>query len=423
MPPAASPRSLLQFAVTPRFEVFYGLRVLSQKGEFADRWRRQTERALPRSFRAIAKRVAPRPMMWPLLADSLRNAKPCPTFSEMLETIASLDDASFQRAVMSGVFRSERDVDELITGRQSLRDTVEAESGKGSRLLGLMGLHPFHRSSTAAGAFSRIVAEPAQYRADLSKTLEIFWASAFSDDWKILEPRMKRRVAVMEETLRNSSLSAFSRDVRLPVVFDDRKKIISTGHAAPMFRYRDLRDIHVIPSAFNDSQFWGAYADSSGSLRLYFPIFDPELLETATIRAEHPRAPVDTEAADPALIFRALGDTTRYAMACVLAQSPRTSVGLAKEFGVSKATISHHVQVLRNAGLLLEKVTDRGVVLTLDRHALEELASGATRAMFASDHPPVIKRSRREPRKRKSAGERKELESSSPGEQNELRIS
>lgn len=422
MPPNDS-RSLLQFAVTPRFEVFYALRVLGQEGEFASRWRRQTKRALPTSFQGIAKRVAPRPMMWPLLADSLRDATPGPTFSEMLETIASLDDATFQRAVMSGVFRSERVVDELITGHQSLRNAVEAETGKGIRLLGLMGLHPFHRSSVAVGAFTRIVSEPAKYRADLSNTLEIFWASAFSDDWKILEPRMKQRVVAMEETLRNSSLSAFSRDARFPVIFDDRKKIISTGHVAPMFRYRDLRDIHVIPSAFNDSQFWGAYADSSGSLRLYFPIFDPELLETATIRTGHPRTAVDTEAADPALIFRALGDTTRYAMACVLARSPRTSVGLAKEFGVSKATISHHVQVLRNAGLLQERVTDRGVVLSLDRQALEELARGATRAMFASDHPPVIKRSRHEPRKRKSASERKESESSSPGEQNELRIS
>jgi DNA-binding transcriptional ArsR family regulator len=355
-------------------------------------------------------------MMWPLLADLLRDAKSGPTFSEMLETIASFDDATFQRAVMGGVFRSERIVDELIAGRQSLRDAVLAESGTGNRLLSLMGLYPFRQSSRAAGAFTRIVSDPANYRTDLSNALEIFWDSAFSDDWKALEPHMKRRVEAMEEALGNNPLSAFSRDLKLPVIFDDRKKIISAGDAAPMFRYRDLRDIYVIPSAFNDLRFWGAYADSAGSLRLYFPVFDPELLETATIRTEHPRIPVDTEGADPALIFRALGDTTRYAMACILARSPRTSVGLAKEFGVSKATISHHVQVLRNAGLLQEKVTERGVVLTLDRQAIEKLGTGATRAMFASDHPPVIKRSRHEPRTRKSAGERKESESSSPGE-------
>ena len=405
--PGDYPRLLLQFAVTPRFEVFYALRILGQQGRFADNWRRQTEGALPRSFRVLAKRIAPQPMMWPLLADLLRDAKPAPTFSEILETIASLDDATFQRALMSGVFRGERVVDELIAGSLSLRDAVETEKGQGNRLLGPMGLHPFHRSSAAARAFTRIVSEPAEYRADLSNTLEIFWTSAFQDDWKVLEPGMKQRVQVIEDAHGNRSLSAFSRSAKLPVIFDDRKKIIKAGHGAVMSRYQDLRDIYVIPSAFNDSRFWGAYADSSGLLRLYFPIFDPQLL-AAIIRAEQPSTPDDSEGADPALIFRALGDTTRYAMACVLARLPRTSVGLAKDFGVSKATISHHVQVLRSAGLLQEKVTARGVVLSLDRQALEKLGIGATRAMFASDRAPVIKRSRHEPRKRKSASERTE---------------
>jgi ArsR family transcriptional regulator len=251
------------------------------------------------------------------------------------------------------------------------------------------------------------VSEPAEYRADLSNTLEIFWTSAFKDDWKILEPGMKRRVEVIEDAHGNGSLSAFSRSAKLPVIFDDRKKIIKAGHGVVMSRYQDLRDIYVIPSAFNDSRFWGAYADSSGLLRLYFPIFDPQLL-TATIHVEQAPTPGDSEGADPALIFRALGDTTRYAMACVLARSPRTSVDLAKDFGVSKATISHHVQVLRSAGLLQEKVTARGVVLSLDRQALEKLGTGATRTMFAPDRAPVIKRSRHEPRKRKSASERTE---------------
>ena len=105
--------------------------------------------------------------------------------------------------------------------------------------------------------------------------------------------------------------------------------------------------------------------------------------------------------ADPALVFRALGDTTRYAMARVLARGPRTSVELAKDFAVSKATISHHVQLLRQAGLLREESTEKGVALTLDRQALEELASEAAPAIFDSDKPLVIRRSRHENGKRK----------------------
>lgn len=394
-------RSLLHFAVTPRFEVFYALRVLQERTEFADRWRGETKRALPGEFRSAAERVAPRPMIWALLADSLRGSKPDPTFPEILETIKSLDDEVFQRAVLSGVFRNEAVVTELIAGRQSLRDAVSAEIDTSRPLLGLLGLHPFKRSSAVVGAFTRIVSEPAEFRSDLSRTLEIFWGSAFSNDWKSLEPGMRRRVEAMENMSATTSLSVFGKAAKLPVVFDDERRTVNNRRGAVVFRYHDLREIHVIPSAFNDSRLWGAYADSSGSLRLYFPVFDAELLGKSSVR---PRRPLDravSTGADPALVFRALGDTTRYAMARVLARGPRTSVELAKDFAVSKATISHHVQLLRQAGLLREQSTDTGIALSLDRQALEKLASAAAPAIFDSAQPLVIRRSRTENGKRK----------------------
>jgi len=199
----------------------------------------------------------------------------------------------------------------------------------------------------------------------------------------------------------SASLSVFGEAAKLPVVFDDERRTVNNRRGTVIFRYHDLRDIYVIPSAFNDSRLWGAYADASGSLRLYFPVFDAELLGKSSGR---PRSPLDrgvSTGADPALLFRALGDTTRYAMARVLARGPRTSIELAKDFAVSKATISHHVQLLRQAGLLHEQGTDNGVALRLDRQALENLASEAAPAIFDSAQPLVIKRSRQENGKRK----------------------
>jgi DNA-binding transcriptional ArsR family regulator len=401
MPGKESFRSLLHFAVTPRFEVFYALRTLGERDSFAKAWRRQTEKALPADFGAGAERVAPRPMIWALLADSLRDSKADPTFPEMLETIASLDDEMFQRAVLSGVFRSEGVVTDLIAGRRSLSDAVAGETEKSRGLLGHIGLQPFKRSGAVAGAFTRIVSEPTEFRTDLSNTLETFWTSAFCDEWKSLEPLMRRRVEAMENANASNSHSLFAGAAKLPVIFDDEKRTVSSARGAAIFRYRDLREIHVIPSAFNDSRLWGAYTDSSGSLRLYFPVFDAALLEESSVRVRRPLARNVTRAADPALLFRALGDTTRYAMARVLARGPRTSVELAKDFAVSKATISHHVQLLRQAGLLHEQSTEKGVALALDRQALEDLASEAAPAIFASDQPLVIKRSRHENGKRK----------------------
>lgn len=106
--------------------------------------------------------------------------------------------------------------------------------------------------------------------------------------------------------------------------------------------------------------------------------------------------PVIGAAVDSALVFKALGDTTRYAMASAIARTPMTSVELARAFSVSKPTISHHVQMMRAAGLLEETQSDRGVILSLDRRVLEGASNAAAREMFSGDRTAnVIRRTRK----------------------------
>jgi ArsR family transcriptional regulator len=139
-----------------------------------------------------------------------------------------------------------------------------------------------------------------------------------------------------------------------------------------------------VPSAFNTAKLWAAYADSHKRTRFFIPVLDPGLSAGAAAQIE------------PSAVFKALGDTTRYAIASMLARTPMTSVELARAFDVSKPTISHHVQQLRAAGLLEEAQGDNGVVLSLNRRVLEKASGAAAREMFsgtASEH--VVKRSRR----------------------------
>lgn len=376
--------------MTPRFEIFYALRALAERSETTAGWRRDAAHLLPESFGEAVERVAPHPMMWALLADVLRDAKPDPTFREILSAIDSLGDDAFQQAILGGVFRATGVAAALSSGDQSLAEAVRSEGERGNSLLSLMGLYPFESSSAVSDAFARIISEPADYRADLARILEVFWESTFDDSWTTLQPRMQRVAETFQTLLEKSSLASFARGIKLPVIFDDRRKTVTTLRGAVAFPYAAVREIHIIPSAFNDARFWGAYSDESGSVRLYFPVLDSSLL-----RAEAP-------AVDPALGFRALGDTTRYAMAFLLAQSPRTSVELAKTFEVSKATISHHVRLLRTAGLLDERVTDRGVALTLNRKAVEKISITAAEEMFSGGNAPVIRRSRHERNRGKS---------------------
>jgi DNA-binding transcriptional ArsR family regulator len=400
----SSLESSVTVQVTPRFDLFYSLRALDEGSEVFDDWRSSTERALPRDFRTLAKRVAPRPIMWPLLADCLRDAPSVATFDELIETIRSLDDKDFQRAVLSGVFRDPTVVDDLISKRRTLRETVESETKTNIALLRILGLHPFRSTSAVAEAFTRIVSNPAEYRSDIGSAIEMFWESTFAETWNALEAPMQRRASAMQESLSRRSLPVFTTEMKLPVAFDGRAGAVTTTRGAPLFSYGEIKEIHLMPSAFNDARLWGAYRDRSKVVRLYFPVFDAGLLRSAVSQSVKPAVTGRASSIDPALIFRALGDTTRYAIACILAKSPRTSIELAKDFGVSKATISHHVSMLRSAGLLHETPTDKGIALTLDRRALEDLSSKSARAMFSSANAPVVRRSRRDTIQRKPSG-------------------
>jgi DNA-binding transcriptional ArsR family regulator len=328
--------------------------------------------------------------MWPLLADAVRDARPDARFPEILETIQSAADGLFQRSVLSGIFRHTETVEALVAGEQSLGDAVRAEAETGRPLLELMGLHPFDESSAVAVALARIVGDPAGYRADLANALNTFWTLVFRETWRHLDAGMRQARAALQLTLENSSPSAFARDISLPVVLDDKKKVVTSLRGRALYPYQSVREIHVIPSAFNDARLWAAYADDAGFVRLYFPVFRPELLRD------------DVASVDAATAFRALGDTTRYAIASVLAREPQTSVELAKTFGVSKATISHHVQLMRAAGLLEESATDNGIVLALDREAVEAISEAAVQELFGAGNDPVIRRSRRQPEPRTS---------------------
>jgi DNA-binding transcriptional ArsR family regulator len=127
--------------------------------------------------------------------------------------------------------------------------------------------------------------------------------------------------------------------------------------------------------------------------------FDPErLLQRAETPAAAavPVAPAGRPAPhDPALIFRALGDATRYTIAGLIAREPMTSAELARRLEISKPTMAHHLRALRAAGLVHEKTHGTRIALTLDRTVLESLSDVAVAQLFGAPAGAPIRRSRR----------------------------
>ena len=403
--------SLFNVSVTPRFELFYTLFALATPQNIYGAWKRAAAGQLGKDFTSLAERVAPSPFVWPLLADALRNERLQLEASEIADHFRSMDDAEFQRDVLGGLFKNRDTAAALIDGNVTLRQAVLRET-TGARMLEVVGLRPFRASSGIGISVQRIIAEPATYRRDIADAIDIFAERIFAELWEALEPAFERRAARMLDAIEDRSLNSFLRGAELPITIDDRSRLVSGVNGLLRIPFAKLKTIEIFPSAFNSAHFWAAYERTDGRTTLYFPVLHPEQIpipgtvvnrrraankvrstrEEKTGKARDESSEIPAEKAE--LAFRALGDKTRFAMAVMLARSPQTSVELARAFGVSKPTISHHVQFFRVAGLLNEEPAAEGVVLSIDRAILESLSATAARTMFDGTGEATIQRTR-----------------------------
>jgi ArsR family transcriptional regulator len=372
----------IDVAVTPRFEVFYALQVLQTgAGEHLQRWRREMQRRLTPRIRSSLARVAPSPLMWPLLADALSDSQPAPNFTEMMADLRGMSDEFFSRAVLKGVFKTSGAVQSLLSRQATLAATIAQEAETQERLLTLLGLYPVSARGGSAAAFSRLVSDPAEYREEVIQVVMQFWASGFADTWGTLEPQLRDRARALKQEISRNGAPDFARSAGLPILIDEEK--VKSIRGTTVVQRADVAGIHIVPSAFNTSDLWAAYGEADGKTRFFFPVFDSTLSPDTRI------------AIDPSLVFSALGDTTRYAIASTIARKPMTSVELARAFGVSKPTISHHVQLLRAAGLLEQTHTEDGTLLSLNRRVLDRASGAAAREMFSEASEYTVKRTRK----------------------------
>ena len=73
--------------------------------------------------------------------------------------------------------------------------------------------------------------------------------------------------------------------------------------------------------------------------------------------------------------FAALADPTRRGILKLLRQGSRAAGDVASEFSLAKPTISHHLRLLEEAGLVRSERRGTSIVYTLQANVLEELAA------------------------------------------------
>jgi DNA-binding transcriptional ArsR family regulator len=216
--------------------------------------------------------------------------------------------------------------------------------------------------------------------------LERFWQTGFRRDWSALEPEMRADSFRMRDLEEEAPLQELASELKLPISFDGQARELRPKTGASI-AYERIDRCFMIPSAFNTRRWWAKYENKNGRVNLYFPIVRDTTvanrISVAPRDAGTLTAPTRSEI-NAESVFRALGDTTRYAIASILARSPTTSAELSRSLRVSKPTITHHVQALRAAGLIAETPAGGSTKLSLSRETVAAVSEAAVDQLFAS---------------------------------------
>jgi DNA-binding transcriptional ArsR family regulator len=106
---------------------------------------------------------------------------------------------------------------------------------------------------------------------------------------------------------------------------------------------------------------------------------DGEVLAGRSVRQGEP--PYRKVAAEVATSMKALADPTRLTILLRLAHHPASVTDIARQLKLSQPTVSSHVQVLREAGLLEERAVGRSAELSASEEGLRRLLSTAEESM------------------------------------------
>lgn len=361
-------------AVGIRFELFYGLY-------------RSFEAQRPGWLPAPSARVADRftalggwPYAWIGVADTVAGAEAEAEFESLDALLAGLAPAEFARRWLTCHLHDPAVAAVLVGGTCTLAEAIARLPARKREWLAHVGLYPLRRGAPGPALLQRLVDDPAAVQVAVREILAEFWTGSFRDLWQRLRPAAEGRRLRIEALLAAETPSAVFERLGLRAEYDGEARELRAVRGGYRIGFDAVQAIYLLPSAVNAGRFWTVECgDAPGRQRVWFPCYDdtlgPEL---------GPPAAVDTAEPDLDLVFRALGDGTRWAMLGLLAERPMAPSELADALGIARSTVSHHLFLLREAGLIAPTAAGRAPV-ALTRQAFARLSARTLARFFPGD--------------------------------------
>lgn len=380
----------VRFGIGPAFDLNFALALLTgERGRIHAGWKRRVAPTLPAAVVRAYRRLGGDPLLWLIAADAYPVLPAGLSFDESLAALRSVAPQALQRDCLTGVLHDARRVEALVAGAATLAETIAAIPKRKREWLMHVGLYPFDPNRPAARVLARVRDDPEDFRDRLARLLEAFWHGAFRATWRTLEPMLQRSLDETERLFAASTFAEFADALRLRVEVNERGGYLEAIRGGARLPVDRVETCWVVPSAFNENRYWYS-RDRGGRFTACFPYFDARIGLAPAVAARPGVSRTAEPAPDPALIFKALGNATRFAMAQLVARRPRPAAELAAALSLSKPTISHHVHLLREAGLLLETPSGGAVVLSLKMPTLQGLSELTLQALYDGARPHAL---------------------------------
>jgi len=382
-----------QISLSPRFELFLALwSASSDRARRHAAWRAGLNQRLRPEFHQRQSALGGAPELWILFFDACGLRPPEDDIAQVLVALRRRSAAELAQTLLATLLHSGAVAERVIAGTLAITEALAQLPRRKREWLGFMGLYPYEADRPMARTVARMIADPDGFRGDALAAIDMFVADVFAADWRRLRPQLARASAAAGTLLKGGDWPAIGRALGLNVEFDLARREIRALRGGYALSFAAMGRACFLPSAFNELQFWTVLEHPTGRTDPLIPFLDGSA--RLTIEPHGDGMPA-TPLRDVALVFRALGDATRFAMAGLLARRPMSSAELARQLGIAKPTVAHHIHELRQAGLLSEEGDGKAIILSLDRAAIEALSGSAVRQLFEGTQAPVLARSRR----------------------------
>ena len=228
------------------------------------------------------------------------------------------------------------------------------------------GIEAFLRSqpdSAQTEILRNLLLDPEYSRNKLVTVLREYWDSIFARAMKRIEEpllaSLEEKIALFKETGIAALLNSLGLGIRLNQDVIVGKAIVDDEVTEVRLAFSEVDYIQIIPTVFAFPHLFPVFSDKNLILRYPCP---------------YPEEPSLSKCLDETQllqVFKALADVTRLRILQILANQSMYSRELATELGFSEPTVSRHMQLLKEAGLVSAKRKDNCIYYQLRKKVFE----------------------------------------------------